>query len=80
MKKMINSDDYTDLDKRHIRIIKYNPNTGLGIVRCDHRTINYLLSFLNDSIFDNCNIKSILTSGSIRGLEHKINDDLNRYI
>jgi len=62
-----------DLEQHHIRIIRYDQETGLGIVRCDHRAVDLLLSVLKGSTesFGECSVKTMGTSGSIKALRRR---------
>ena len=62
-----------DPKQYHIRIINYDVSTGLGIVRCDHKVTNLLLSILrNLEVCKGIRLKTIRTSGSIKSLKQKI--------
>lgn len=63
--------------QHHIRIIDYDPNTGLGIVRCDHRAVSILLSILRDTAktLGKYDAETIGVSGSIKTLKRKFLQD-----
>ena len=62
-----------DPEQYYIRIIDYDPNTGLGILRCDHKAANTLLSTLrNLKVSEETSAKTIRTSGSIKALKQKL--------
>ncbi len=63
------------------RIIEYDPNTGLGIARCDHRSVSLLLTILRGSTetFGRYGAKTLGVSGSIKTLRRKFLKDLDSY-
>ncbi|MFH0897283.1 MAG: Rpp14/Pop5 family protein [Candidatus Bathyarchaeota archaeon] len=66
-----------DSEQYHIRIIKYDAEIGLGVVRCDHRAVNLLLVVLRNpnKTLGNYDAKTIGISGSIKTLRRKFLQD-----
>jgi RNase P/RNase MRP subunit POP5 len=54
--------------------VNYNPNVGLGIVRCDHRAVQALSFALNSitEITHKFNVETLGVSGTIKALKRKI--------
>jgi RNase P/RNase MRP subunit POP5 len=63
----------------NIRIIEYDLNTGIGIVRCNHRALGLLLSVLRDSTeaFGKYSIETQRVSGSIKTLKRKLSIEMH---
>jgi RNase P/RNase MRP subunit POP5 len=60
-------------DRRFIRIIKYDAETGLGIIRCGHNSVNQFLYSIREGrgLPIDLKIKTLGTSGSIKALKRK---------
>lgn len=60
-------------EEYHIRIIEYDPSSGLGIIRCDHRAVSLLLNVLKDptKTLGKYDAETIGVSGSIKTLKRK---------
>lgn len=73
MKIIATIHDGEDIGQNHVRIIEYDQTTGLGIVRCDHRNVDFLRSILNDTAeaFGVSRVETIGTSGTLKALRRK---------
>lgn len=67
------SNDGRGEGQRHIRVIEYNAKTGLGIIKCGHRSIGQLLHSIRAAkgVLAELNMKTTGTSGSIKTLKRK---------
>lgn len=56
-----------------IRVIDYNVEKGLGIIRCGHKYIGQLLNSIEEAegVSAELNLKTLGTSGSIKALKRR---------
>ncbi len=59
--------------QRHIRVIDYDAETGLGIIRCGHKSIGQLLHSIREAkgVLAELNMRTTGTSGTIKTLKRK---------
>ncbi|UCH37832.1 MAG: hypothetical protein JSV76_01250 [Candidatus Bathyarchaeota archaeon] len=73
MKNIIDKWDKATFDDIHLRIIKYNRDNGLGILRCDHQAVQDLsvaLTSITETTFE-FNVSILGVSGTIKALKRK---------
>jgi len=60
-------------DRPYIRVIDYDEETGLGIIRCEHKSVGQLLRSIREArgVIAELNLKTLRTSGSIKALKRR---------
>ena len=73
IRNMSMSKDGRGEGRPYIRVIEYDVETGLGIIRCGHKSIGQLLRSIREArgVLAELNLKTLGTSGSVKALRRR---------